>query len=176
MGVDSDILDCIKSCKSSMLKPREISCLVDCIKLFLVNLIGFGQLDFRRNYHLYSWFSFDQLKREGKFAYIFLYASPIVFSTTIGLILNALLANGYLDTYATFFDRFIFYLFFYVLFDAVPMTTINGMPNNGKIIFDMLLHGKRTDPNLEDFIPSTSNIDEVYEEIKEDLEDKNNKH
>lgn len=145
-------------------------------KLFLVNLIGFGQLDFRRNYHLYSWFSFDQLKRESKFAYIFLYASPIVFSTTVGLILNALLANGYLEAYATFFDRFIFYLFFYVLFDAVPMTTINGMPNNGKIIFDMLLHGKRTDPNLEDFIPSTSNVDEVYEEIKEDLEDKNNKH
>ena len=38
-GVDSDILDCIKVCKSSMVKPREISCLVDCIKLFLVYLI-----------------------------------------------------------------------------------------------------------------------------------------
>ena len=58
-----------------------------------------------------------------------------------------------------------------MLFDAVPMTTVNDKPNNGKIIFDMLLHGKRTDPNLEDFIPSTSNVDEIYEEIKQDLED-----
>ena len=33
--MDSDILDCIKFCKSSIVKPREISCLVDCISLNL---------------------------------------------------------------------------------------------------------------------------------------------
>ena len=35
----SDILDVINVCNSSTVKPREISCFVDCIKLFLVNLI-----------------------------------------------------------------------------------------------------------------------------------------
>ena len=38
-GVDSDILDIINVCNSSIVKPRDISCFVDCIKLFLVNFI-----------------------------------------------------------------------------------------------------------------------------------------
>lgn len=95
----------------------------------------------------------------------------------IGLIINVLLANGYFqDYYATFLDRFVFYIFFYVLFDAVPMTTVNGKPNNGRIIYDMLVHGKRIDKNHDYFIPSTSGTDTEYDEImKEQEEYKNDK-
>ncbi|CAD2073336.1 hypothetical protein [Phocicoccus pinnipedialis] len=139
-------------------------------KLFKINMLGLGQLEVRRNYHLYSWFSFDDLKKNSILKYIILYASPIVVNATIGITLNALIANGYFDEYATFFNRFIFYIFFYVLLDALPMHTINGMPNNGQIIMDLILHGKRVDSSRDHFIPSTSEVDDHYETVKEDLE------
>lgn len=140
-------------------------------ELFNFNILGLGNIDVRRNYHIISWFSFDELRNDNKFLYASLYASPIVINVVIGLILNYFLSHGYLQDYATFFDRFIFYIFFYVLLDTIPMTTINGLPNNGKIIYDMLKHGKRIDSNLDYFIPSTTDIDSQF---KRDKENKNN--
>ena len=106
-----------------------------------------GMVDVRKYYHLYSWFSYDDLKRRSKFAYICIYTGPILINLFLALIVNALLANGLLQEYKTFWNRFIFYAFFYVLFDVVPMKTVNGMPNNGMIIYEMLRYGKRTDYN-----------------------------
>lgn len=130
-----------------------------------------GMFDIRRYYHLYSWFSYDSLKREGKFAYIALYAGPILINLTVALSINALLANDMLQEYATFWDRFIFYAFYYILFDIVPMKTANGMPNNGLIIYEMLRYGKRTDYNQDPFIPATSDVEEQYHEEMEKIEE-----
>lgn len=136
-----------------------------------------GILDVRKYYHLYSWFSYDSLKRESKFAYICIYASPILMNLLLALTLNALLANGLLETFEIFWNRFVFYAFFYVLFDVEPMKTQNGMPNNGMIIYEMLRYGKRTDYNQDPFIPSTRDVEEHYqqemEEIKKQKEKKN---
>ena len=127
--------------------------------------------DIRKHYHLYSWFSYDKLKNTSKFAYISIYAGPILINLSIALTLNALIANGYLQDYKTFFDRFVFYAFYFVLFDIVPMFTVNGKPNNGMIIYEMIRYGKRTDYNNEPFIPSTTEVEKQYlaemEEIKE---------
>lgn len=120
--------------------------------------------DFRQHYHLYSWFSYDDMRSQSKKAYIFLYAAPILTNVSIGLLLNALLANDMLQTFENFWHQFLFYLFYYVLFDAVPMKTINGKPNNGRIIYEMWRYGKRTDYNKEPFIPSTSEAEKQYQE------------
>lgn len=130
-----------------------------------------GMFDVRKYYHLYSWFSYDSLKREGRTAYISLYAGPILVNTVVALIINALLANGMLEDYATFWDRFVFYAFYYVVFDIVPMKTANGMPNNGLIIYEMLRYGRRTDFNDEPFLPSTSEVEEQYNEDMEKIEE-----
>lgn len=129
-----------------------------------------GIVDVRKYYHLYSWFSYDSLKRESKFAYICIYASPILMNLLLALTLNALLANGLLETFATFWERFVFYAFFYVLFDVVPMNTQNGMPNNGMIIYEMLRYGKRTDYNQDPFIPATTDVEKHYQQEMEDIE------
>ncbi|MBO1910641.1 hypothetical protein [Sporosarcina sp. 6E9] len=127
--------------------------------------------DIRKHYHLYSWFSYDELRNTSKLAYIAIYAAPILINMSLALTLNALLANGYLEEYKTFFDRFVFYAFYFVLFDIVPMFTINGKPNNGMILYEMIRYGKRTDFNNEPFIPSTTEVEEQYiaamEAIKE---------
>lgn len=127
-------------------------------------IFKFGMLDVRKYYHLYSWFSYDELKNNSQFAYVVLYASPIMVNVIAGLIINSLIANGFITEYETFWNRFTIYAFFYVLFDAVPMKMINGKPNNGMIIYEMIRYGKRTDYNPEPFIPSTSKIDEAYQE------------
>ncbi|MTD31405.1 hypothetical protein [Planomicrobium sp. YIM 101495] len=127
--------------------------------------------DVRKYYHLYSWFSYDSLKKEGEFAYISLYAAPILINIVVAVTINLLIANEVITEYLTFFDRFIFYAFYYVLFDIVPMKTANGMPNNGWIIYEMIRYGKRTDYNEEPFIPSTTEVEEEYEEEMEKIEE-----
>lgn len=134
-------------------------------------IFKYGIFDVRKYYHLYSWFSYDSLKRKSNFAYVCIYAAPILTNLVVALVLNALLANGMLQEYATFWDRFIFYAFYYVLFDVVPMKTFNGMPNNGLIIYEMVRYGKRTDYNEEPFIPSTTEVEEQYEEEMERIEE-----
>lgn len=127
-------------------------------------IIKFGMIDIRKYYHMYSWFSYDAIKRKSNFAYICIYAGPILMNLSIALLINFLLANGWMEEYKTFWDRFIFYAFYYVLFDIVPMMTINGKPNNGMIIYEMIRYGKRIDYNTEPFIPSTSEVEEEYRE------------
>ena len=134
-------------------------------------IVKIGMFDIRKYYHLYSWYSYDSLKREGKFAYVSLYAGPILVNMVVALTINALLANGMLEEYATFWERFVFYAFYYVVFDIVPMKTANGMPNNGLIIYDMLRYGRRTDFNDEPFLPSTSEVEEQYQEDIEKIEE-----
>ncbi|MGK7378828.1 hypothetical protein ACSFXN_13425 [Planococcus sp. 1R117A] len=134
-------------------------------------LIKIGMFDIRKYYHLYSWFSYDSLKRKSKFVYVSIYAGPILVNLVLALVINALIANGYFEEYKTFWDRFVFYAFYYVLFDIVPMKTANGMPNNGLIIYEMLRYGRRTDYNQEPFIPSTTEVEEEYQEEMEKIEE-----
>lgn len=130
-----------------------------------------GIFDIRKYYHLYSWFSFDSLKRDNKFAYICIYAGPILINLVLALAINALLANGFLEDYRTFFERFIFYVFYFVLLDIVPMFTVNGKPNNGMVLYEMLRYGKRTDYNEEPFIPATTDVEEEVQEQMEKIEE-----
>ena len=126
-----------------------------------------GMIDFRKYYHLYSWFSYDELKRKSKFAYICIYLGPILMNLSIALLINFLIANHLIEEFKTFWDRFAFYAIYYVLFDVIPMHTINGKPNNGMIIYEMIRYGKRVDYNNESFLPATSEVEEQYqEEIK----------
>ncbi|WP_235946374.1 hypothetical protein [Saccharibacillus alkalitolerans] len=125
-------------------------------------LFKLGIVDVRRYYHLYSWFSYDEIKRENRAAYVCLYAGPILVNLALAFIVNALLANGVLTWQPTFWDRLVFYAFYYALFDIVPMRTTNGKPNNGMIIYEMLRYGRRTGYNHEPFLPSTSESEEHY--------------
>lgn len=131
-----------------------------------------GIFDVRKYYHLYSWFSYDAIKRKSKFAYICIYAGPILVNLFLALIINAFLANGILQEYQAFWERFIFYALYYVLFDLVPMKTLNGMPNNGMIIYEMFRYGKRTDYNQEPFILTTTEVEKEYQEQMKQIKKK----
>src|SRR5690606_17816110 len=134
-------------------------------------IVKIWMFDIRKYYHLYSWYSYDDLRSKGKIAYTFIYAGPILINMAVAFAINAMLANGLLEEYRTFWDRFVFYAFYYVLFDIVPMKTANGKPNNGLIIYEMLRYGRRTDYNEEPFIPSTTEVEEQYQEEMEHIEE-----
>lgn len=134
-------------------------------------LFKLGMIDVRKFYHLYSWFSYDELRNKSKFAYVLLYAGPIMMNVIVGLLINAGIANGYLEVYETFWHRFVFYAFFYVLFDAIPMKTANGKPNNGMIIYQMIRYNKQIDYNQEPFIPSTIEMEEACQQEMKKIKD-----
>ncbi|MGN7408945.1 MULTISPECIES: hypothetical protein [unclassified Sporosarcina] len=133
-------------------------------------IFKFWIFDIRKYYHLYSWFSFDDIKRKSNFSYIMIYAAPILANVVVALTLNTLIANGFLQDQLRFWNRFIFYVFFYVLFDAIPMLITNGKPNNGMIIYELIRYGKRVDYNKDEIIPSTKQVDEEYEEEMKKIE------
>ena len=133
--------------------------------------VKLGILDIRKYYHFYSWFSYDDLKRDSKLAYICIYASPILFNLTIALLINSLIANGWAEEYKVFWDRFVFYVFYFLLFDIVPMFTINGKPNNGMILYEMIRYGKRVDCNPAPFLPTTSDMEKEHGEFVKRIEE-----
>lgn len=134
-------------------------------------VLKIGMIDIRKYYHLYSWFSYDDIKRKSKLAYICIYSGPILINLVLALLINISIANGWVEEYKTFWDRFVFYAFYYLLFDIVPMVTFNGKPNNGMIIYEMLRYGKRVDHNDEPFLPATSEIEEDYQEEMKKIEE-----
>ncbi|ARK23964.1 hypothetical protein SporoP37_04110 [Sporosarcina sp. P37] len=131
----------------------------------------FKFIDIRRYYHVYSWFSFDSIKAKSKFAYISIYAGPILINAAVALVINALLANDFFEDSKTFWNRFIFYVFYFVLFDAIPMKTVNGKPNNGMIIYELLRYGKRIDYNEDPIIPGTTEAEEEYQKEVEKMKE-----
>ena len=44
------------------------------------------------------------------------------------------------------------------------MKTVNGKPNNGMIIYELLRYGKRVDFNAEPLIPGTTEAEKEYQE------------
>ncbi|MCM3317614.1 hypothetical protein M3603_13360 [Rummeliibacillus stabekisii] len=130
-----------------------------------------GMIDIRKYYHLYSWFSYDGIKRKSNFAYVCIYAGPIIANLTVAFLINFSVAHGWGEEYKTFLDRFVFYAIYYVMFDIIPMITTNSKPNNGMIIYEMLRYGKRVDFNNEAFLPSTSEVEKEYQEYIEQLEE-----
>ncbi|GEL06085.1 hypothetical protein M2M59_16035 [Rummeliibacillus sp. G93] len=131
-----------------------------------------GMIDIRKYYHLYSWFSYDGIKRKSNFAYVCIYAGPIIANLTVAFLINFSVAHGWGEEYKTFLDRFVFYAIYYVMFDIIPMITTNSKPNNGMIIYEMLRYGKRVDFNNEAFLPSTSEVEKEYQEYIEQLEER----
>ncbi|RDW16680.1 hypothetical protein CWR45_13695 [Oceanobacillus chungangensis] len=67
----------------------------------------------------------------------------------VALTINALLANGILQN-QTFWNQFVFYAFYFLMFDAIPMYYPDGQPSNGRIVYDLIRYGKRSEFQQDD--------------------------
>lgn len=104
----------------------------------------FWIFEVRRFYFMYSWCHYESLKRDSRFAHIIIYSSPIISNLIVALVINSLLADGVLEN-ETFWNQYVFYAFYFLLFDAIPMYYPDGQPSNGRVVYDLIRYGKKSD-------------------------------
>ncbi|WP_176463598.1 hypothetical protein [Shouchella lehensis] len=107
-------------------------------------LFSLKTIEVRRYFFMYSWMEYEELNPRNRFWHGFIYASPILSSTIVGVIVNALLAAQLIPD-NMFWSTFMFYVFYFVFFDLIPVYLPDGQPTNGRAIFDLIWHGQRSD-------------------------------
>ncbi|GAK14047.1 hypothetical protein [Geomicrobium sp. JCM 19039] len=106
-------------------------------------------VEVRRYFFMYSWMEYEELTLNSRFWHGFIYASPIITTGVCAIVLNALVLEGVLEE-NIFWSTFIFYCFYYVFFDIVPVYLPDGQPTNGRAIYDLIRHGERSDFKKQD--------------------------
>lgn len=101
-------------------------------------------IEVRRYFFMNSWMEYEELNPSGRFWHGFIYASPILTTGGCAIIANSLVLEGILPN-NIFWQTFIFYCFYYVFFDIVPVYLPDGQPTNGRAIFDLIYYGERSD-------------------------------
>ncbi|SDN79743.1 hypothetical protein [Alkalicoccus daliensis] len=100
-------------------------------------------IEIRRYFFMYSWVEYDEVRPESRFWTLLLYASPILSNMIVGLTVNFLVGQGILAS-NIFWQTFLFYVFYFVLFDMLPVYLPDGQPTNGRAIFDLLWHQQQS--------------------------------
>ncbi|UJL46021.1 hypothetical protein KFZ58_16905 [Virgibacillus sp. NKC19-16] len=101
-------------------------------------------IEVRRYFFMYSWMKYDELHPSNRFWHGIIYISPILGPLLLGAFINTLLAQDILPS-NMFWDTFMYYIFYYIFFDLIPVYLPDGQPTNGRAIFDLIRYGERTD-------------------------------
>lgn len=101
-------------------------------------------IEVRRYFFMYSWFEYDEINPDKKFWHGLIYASPMLSNIIVAVLINSLIVGGIIPEWG-FWNQFLFYVFYFVLFDALPVYLPDGQPSNGRAIFDLIWHGRRSD-------------------------------
>ncbi|MCP3026490.1 hypothetical protein [Halobacillus sp. A5] len=107
-------------------------------------LFHLGVFEIRKYYFMYSWCSYDELRVDKLWAHLIVYVSPMLSNIFVAAGVNGLLALDWMGM-ETFWRQFIFYAFYFVLFDALPLYYPDGQPSNGRVVYDLVRHGQLTD-------------------------------
>lgn len=105
-------------------------------------------IEVRRYFFMYSWFEYDEINPDKKFWHGLIYASPMLSNIIVAVLINSLIVGGIIPEWG-FWNQFLFYVFYFVLFDALPVYLPDGQPSNGRAIFDLIWHGQRSDYSKE---------------------------
>ncbi|MCD5325596.1 MULTISPECIES: site-2 protease family protein [Pontibacillus] len=105
-------------------------------------ILQIGRLCFRKYYFFYSWCQFERLEKNTRFHYILVYAGPMIFNILAAIGVNALIYYDLIEG-QKFWNLFVYYSIYFVMFDAIPMRYPDGQPSNGLVVFEMLKDGKR---------------------------------
>ncbi|MFD0953225.1 hypothetical protein [Virgibacillus natechei] len=101
-------------------------------------------IEVRRYFFMYSWMEYEELHPSNRFWHGIIYVSPIFGPLLLGILINTLLAQEVLPN-NMFWDTFMYYIFYYIFFDLIPVYLPDGQPTNGRAIFDLIWRGERSD-------------------------------
>ncbi|MFS0785726.1 hypothetical protein ABC345_04975 [Shouchella sp. 1P09AA] len=107
-------------------------------------LFSLKTIEVRRYFFMYSWMDYDEVNPKNRFWHGFIYASPILSCMIVAIIINSLLSASILPE-NMFWSTFMFYIFYFVFFDIIPVYLPDGQPTNGRALFDLIWHGERSD-------------------------------
>ncbi|GAJ98175.1 hypothetical protein JCM19055_1084 [Geomicrobium sp. JCM 19055] len=105
-------------------------------------LFRFPSIEVRRYFFMFSWCHYDEIKPNHKFWHAFIYASPMLSNIVAAIIVNVLLGLELMPGSETLWNTFLFYTFYFVLFDALPVYMPDGQPTNGRAIWDLFRHDR----------------------------------
>lgn len=107
-------------------------------------LFSLKTIEVRRYFFMFSWMEYDEVNPKNRFWHGLIYASPILSCMIVAIIINSLLSASVLPE-NMFWSTFMFYIFYFVFFDIIPVYLPDGQPTNGRAIFDLIWHGERSD-------------------------------
>ena len=103
----------------------------------------FGILEVRKYYFLYGFCHYESLKYRNRYSHIFIFSGGFIFNSAFAIIVFCLIHFGVLKPSIISY-QFIYFSFYYIFFDLLPMPYPNGKYSDGKIMIDLLL-GRRMD-------------------------------
>jgi hypothetical protein len=110
-------------------------------------LFRLGVIEVRKYYFWYGLCSFDNLRRNERFAYILIFSGGILFNAVAVLILIYLIDNQYVDAGLITY-QFTYFSLYFIFFALLPMPYPDGNYSDGKIILDLLRHKKTFNEKL----------------------------
>ncbi|GAK13701.1 hypothetical protein [Geomicrobium sp. JCM 19039] len=104
-------------------------------------LFSLPSIEVRRYFFMFSWCHYDDIRPDHKFWHALIYASPMLSNILAAVMVNIMLGFGLLPG-ETLWNTFLFYTFYFVLFDALPVYMPDGQPTNGRAIWDLFRHDR----------------------------------
>ncbi|MBH0231356.1 hypothetical protein [Halobacillus yeomjeoni] len=103
-----------------------------------------GVFEIRKYYFMYSWCSHTEIDSNNRWVHLLIYASPIISTIAAAVLVNSMAHAGWLQPQG-FWEQFIFYALYFLLFDVLPIYYPDGKPSNGRVVYDLLRHHQLPD-------------------------------
>lgn len=100
-------------------------------------LFRIGMLEVRKYYFWYGFCSFDNLKRDKRFANILIFSGGVLFNTVAALVVVYMINNGQVEPGIVTY-QFTYFSLYYIFFALLPMPYPDGNHSDGKLILDLL--------------------------------------
>lgn len=101
-----------------------------------------GMLEVRKYYFWYGLCTFDNLKRNERFANILIFSGGALFNAIAALVVVYLVEQDVLEPGILTY-QFTYFSLYYIFFALLPMPYPDGNDSDGKVIFDLLRNKKQ---------------------------------
>ncbi|GAB3204345.1 hypothetical protein ABID22_003293 [Pontibacter aydingkolensis] len=100
-------------------------------------LFRVGMLEVRKYYFWYGLCSFDNLKRNQRFAYILIFSGGVLFNAISSVAVMYLVEEEVVEAGILTY-QFTYFSMYYIFFALLPMTYPDGNYSDGKVILDLI--------------------------------------
>ncbi|WP_226577092.1 M50 family metallopeptidase [Halobacillus litoralis] len=104
-----------------------------------------GSFEVRRMYFMEGWCQYKDLRYNKTWAHVSIYLAGSLFNLLVILTLNLLISHKVIPV-DLFFYQYSYFSFYFIFFSLFPYRNGDGKPSDGMAIYDVIRHGKTSDP------------------------------